>query len=60
MSKTLIEDLKEYADSIDSDINTINNFDVACCDARELEVLQNVFDQLVKMCAKHERERKDK
>ena len=59
MSKTLLEDLEEYADSIDSDINTINNFDVACCDARELEVLQNVFDQLVRMRKNHERERKE-
>ena len=45
----LLKKIEEYADSIDNDINTINNYEVSCCDARELEGLQNVFNHLEKL-----------
>ena len=53
MDKELLKELEDYADSIDNDINTIQNHDIACCDERELEVLRNVFDVLDKLIKKY-------
>ncbi len=52
MSKVL-EELEEYVDFIDADCNTIENFDMGCCDEREVEVLRNVFNYLDKLIKKH-------
>lgn len=51
--KNLLQEIEDYADSIDNDINTIDNFDMACCDEREAETLKNVFNQLEKFLKQH-------
>jgi hypothetical protein len=45
----LIDRLEAYADSIDDDINTINNYDMTCCDDREVETLREVFNFLERL-----------
>ena len=50
---SLIRELEDYANSIDADINTINNYDIYCCDERELEVLHDVFNYLDNLIKKY-------
>lgn len=54
--KNLLNDLEAYADSVDSDVNTIHNFDMGCCDVREAETLGNVFNALERLGKKYKRE----
>lgn len=54
----LIEDIENYTDSIDDDINTIQNYDMTCCDERELEALQNVFRVLDRILKKAKKDNK--
>jgi len=50
--KKLLKELEKYIDSIDSDINTVYNFDMCCCDSREVETLECVFKALDRLLRK--------
>lgn len=53
---TMREELEEYASSVDADANSIENFDMKCCDVREVETLRNVFRWLDSFLKRHEDE----
>lgn len=53
----MLEELDEYADSIDNDMNTIQNLDtIDVADTAEYETLRNVFNFLDNFIKKHNKE----